>query len=96
MPTSNRNKPPALIGNLRQTGWKDTARCIYREARQLHRLRLVVFVDDHQDVWTQKIRSTATVDQAHWLATYGSDLAINEIEDDLLHHLQSLTQGASA
>lgn len=96
MPAQTRNKPPILIGNLLQVGWKDTARSIYREARQLNVLVLAVYVDEHQDVWIERIRKTSTIDQTHWIATYGCDVVINEVEDDLLHHLQTFTQEAMA
>lgn len=87
--STSRNKPPMLIGNLHEKGWRDTARAIYREARQLNVLILVVYVDEHQDVWVQKARKSSPIDQTHWLATYDRSTAPNEIEDDLIHHLRS-------
>lgn len=93
---AGRNKPPALIGNLLEKGWRDIARAVYREARQLNVLILVVYVDEHQDVWIQRSRKTSPIDQAHWLATYASDTPPNVIEDDLLHHLRELTERKAA
>lgn len=92
MPTITRHKPPALIGNLLEKGWRDIARVIYRESRQLNVLVLLVYVDEHQDVWIQRARKTSAIDPTHWLATYSSDAVPNEIEDDLINHLQSITK----
>lgn len=93
---AGRNKPPTLIGNLHEKGWRDIARAIYREARQLNVLILVVYVDEHQDVWAQKARKSSPIDQTHWLATYASDAAPNEIEDDLIEHLRDMTNTRKA
>lgn len=83
-----------IIADLVLDGWAESARRVYRKLRNLQRMRLVVWVDRNGCVWTKGIATSESFDppEGQHLATYSSDVKINDIEDELLFHLRSMTK----
>ena len=84
---------PTVIADLVEQGWAESARRVYRRLRTLTTLRLVVWIDAGGSVWIRGVGpvSSFEVPSGQWLATYSSDVQINDIEQDFLHHLRTMT-----
>ena len=84
------SRKPQLLVVLTASSWYEGARAVYRHAR----LRPVIcWVDPSWGIWIKSwtMRSAMPpTDQV--IGLYGTDVALNEIEDDVLHHLQLLTK----
>jgi DNA-directed RNA polymerase subunit K/omega len=79
-----------LVGIIDARDWYETARAVYRRAR----LGAVVsWVDDDGGVWTCGASRKQIMPPAEQvLGLYGTDIALQEIEEDVLHHLQQLSK----
>jgi hypothetical protein len=84
---------PVIIADIVLDGWAESARRVYRKLRNLQKMRLVVWVDNAGCVWTKGLASNDRFDcpEGQHLATYDQGVPINEIEDELLFHLRTMT-----
>lgn len=83
---------PNVIADLIEQGWQESARRVYRSLRLFTALRLVVWVDGAGSVWVRAVRAHSSFQPPmEWVATYSPGVEINQIEDDLLHHLRQMT-----
>lgn len=87
-----------IVSDLVLQGWAESARRIYRRVRTLERLSLVVWVDNAGMVWIRGVDegSKFAPPAGQHLATYKPSVPINEIEDDMLFHLRSMTNTRKA
>jgi hypothetical protein len=87
-----------IIADIVLDGWAEAARRVYRKVRNMPGTRVAVWVDGAGCVWTRGVCANEdfTPPEHQFLATYRAGIPINEIEDDMLDRLRSMTNTRKA